>query len=347
MDYVFSGVNIYSNMTVMPGTTIGWFKPASGNPYAIFLADKIVFSFNGQVDAMDYFVRTSTAQEGNSSWGAGISGYGIVGSHNQDVEPISYSSEIHMNFTLMAGLIWDVQFRDYSGYLIARANNSIIAGGNAGGYLISFYLTNCLMDNQQIGNVYGYPGNELYLRNCTFHYGNYYVQRVNPIYVSVRDCVFDRATLTLTDSYRTNSLYTDYDYNAYTNAVDPFPIGGSHDQQSVNFNWQTGPLGKFYLPSTSPLIDTGDVTADAVGLYHFTTQTDAYSTEGTSTVDIGYHYVGVDSYGNPLDYDSDGTPDYLEDPNGNGLVDSGETDWTSSSDTGLKVVITQPRNTAP
>ena len=54
--------------------------------------------------------------------------------------------------------------------------------------------------------------------------------------------------------------------------------------------------------------------------------------EGTSTVDIGYHYVATDAYGNPLDTDGDGIPDYIEDANGNGTVDSGETDWQSATD---------------
>src|SRR6201999_3681495 len=85
MDYVFSGVNINSNMTISAGTSVGWFKPASGNPYAVHLADKTAIAFNGRLDAMDYFVRTTTAQEGNGTWG-GLSGYGIVGSQNQSSE---------------------------------------------------------------------------------------------------------------------------------------------------------------------------------------------------------------------------------------------------------------------
>ena len=64
-----------------------------------------------------------------------------------------------------------------------------------------------------------------------------------------------------------------------------------------------------------------------MGLFHFTTQISQVA-EGFSTVDIGYHYVAVVQYGNPLDTNGDGIPDYLEDANGNGWVDSGETAWT-------------------
>ena len=61
-------------------------------------------------------------------------------------------------------------------------------------------------------------------------------------------------------------------------------------------------------------------------------------------MDIGYHYVATDAYGNPLDSNGDGIPDYLEDVNGNGLVDSGEIGWNVVGDLGLKVLITRPKN---
>jgi hypothetical protein len=80
-------------------------------------------------------------------------------------------------------------------------------------------------------------------------------------------------------------------------------------------------------------------------LYHFTTQPDQ-TKETNSVVDIGYHYVAVDGYGNPWDSDTDGVPDYLEDANGDGSVNSGETDWQSATDPGLKVWIARPRNTS-
>jgi hypothetical protein len=67
MDYVFSGVNVNTNMTISAGTAVGWFRPSSGNTYAVHLADKTVISFNGRVDAPDAFVRTGTVQEGNGT----------------------------------------------------------------------------------------------------------------------------------------------------------------------------------------------------------------------------------------------------------------------------------------
>jgi hypothetical protein len=87
----------------------------------------------------------------------------------------------------------------------------------------------------------------------------------------------------------------------------------------------------------------GSTTADQLGLYQYTTQTNQVK-ETNSTVDIGYHYVAVDSSGNPIDTNGDGVPDYLEDANGNGLVDSGEIDWMLPGDLGLTVIITRPSN---
>jgi len=49
--------------------------------------------------------------------------------------------------------------------------------------------------------------------------------------------------------------------------------------------------------------------------------------ETNSPVDIGFHYVATDASGNPLDYDGDSLPDYFEDKNGNGTIDSGGSDW--------------------
>ena len=46
----------------------------------------------------------------------------------------------------------------------------------------------------------------------------------------------------------------------------------------------------------------------------------------------------------PSDSDGDGIPDYLEDRNGNGVTDTGETNWQDPNDLGLKVWITEPKS---
>jgi hypothetical protein len=135
-------------------------------------------------------------------------------------------------------------------------------------------------------------------------------------------------------------------YNAYLNCTNYLSPTNSTDIFSTNaLAYQTGPFGTFYQPDNSPLLNLGNATAAAVGLYHYTVLTNVFEGyEGNNPVSIGYHYVAVDQYGNPLDSNGDGIPDYLEDANGNGLVDSGEIAWYIIGDLGLKVLITHPRN---
>ena len=101
--------------------------------------------------------------------------------------------------------------------------------------------------------------------------------------------------------------------------------------------YQVGALGVYYYPTNLSLIHAGSQSAPAAGLYHYTVMTNNVI-EGTSTVSIGFHYVAVGTNGLPLDSNGDGIPDYLEDANGNGLVDSGEISWTNSGDLGLTVM---------
>ena len=139
----------------------------------------------------------------------------------------------------------------------------------------------------------------------------------------------DFDTCTITNSTLTNG------YNAYLNCSGRLQPTNVNDRvQTSGLSYQTGPLGAFYQPAGSLLIDKGNLTANLLGLYHYTTQTNQMK-ETNSIVDIGYHYVATDTNGIPLDSNNDGIPDYLEDANGNGLVDNGETNW------GL-AILTQP-----
>src|SRR6185312_14674714 len=116
--------------------------------------------------------------------------------------------------------------------------------------------------------VEGYAGDEIYLRNCTLHNGIFYGSRSADIPISVRDCAFDQVMVYFTgDGFASDATNTDYSYNAYADATDPFPSpgGASHDQASVVFNWQSGPLGRFYLPSDSVLSITDIPTPISLG----------------------------------------------------------------------------------
>jgi hypothetical protein len=167
---------------------------------------------------------------------------------------------------------------------------------------------------------------------------------IGHVKVTILDSAFDDADLDATDFHSSTASLTHYDYNAFLSGADRTSPQGANDVIVSDFDWQSSWLGRFYLPVGSDLIDEGGVTAPNIGLYHFTTQTANDSKETTSTVDMGYHYVGVDEDGMPIDTDGDGTPDYKEDVNGNGDVDSGETDWEDAEDLGFRVFITRPKN---
>jgi len=144
---------------------------------------------------------------------------------------------------------------------------------------------------------------------------------------------FDNCTLNLYIN-----PYVQNGYNAYlvnTNRLKPtnaFDIITTND-----IAYEAGPLGTFYQPASSSLIGQGSCTGGEAGLYHYTTQTNQ-AIDGNSQVTIGYHYVALDSSGNPIDTNGDGIQDYLEDANGNGIYDTGDLgNWLISPYNGLSL----------
>ena len=135
------------------------------------------------------------------------------------------------------------------------------------------------------------------------------------------------------------------DYNAYRllleselrmNGLGGIPSQTSPGNLSANeitlnseVAYQTGPMGAYYLPTSSTLWNAGSRTAADAGLFHYTTRLDQTKegSEGSGNmVNIGLHYVATANSGStlPKDTDADGISDYLEDWNGNGVVDLGE-----------------------
>jgi len=123
---------------------------------------------------------------------------------------------------------------------------------------------------------------------------------------------------------------------------------GSTDKVLSAFPYASGPLGDCYHAATS-LANAGSRPAQDAGLWHHTVQA-SQTKEAETTVDIGFHYLalgpGADA-GLPQDTDADGVADYLEDTNGNGRADSGETNWRDARDLGLGVRITRPQRSSP
>lgn len=117
-------------------------------------------------------------------------------------------------------------------------------------------------------------------------------------------------------------------FNAFTATTG---YSGANNLYSIIPNWQTGPFGPYYYPTTGPssglnsLRDQGSEPSSAVaGLFHYTTAAAVNTKEAGSPIDIGFHYPSASMNGLLLDSDSDGLPDHFEDSNGNGVVEPGE-----------------------
>jgi hypothetical protein len=112
--------------------------------------------------------------------------------------------------------------------------------------------------------------------------------------------------------------------------------GGSHEPVlTAPPPYETGPLGKYYLPVGTALYHAGSTNASEAGLWRYTTRVDQL-TEGEEppsghNVNIGLHSVAATNLQpstcnvQPRDTDGDGIADYVEDANGDGLVDGNET----------------------
>jgi len=193
------------------------------------------------------------------------------------------------------------------------------------------------------------------VRNCEFYFGG---EALNPSYIfnnlfvnnsisvnsgpgvgAISNNLFYASTISLSSSnvvfnndFDSSELFFNTNviadgYNAYLNCnTRLYPTNLYDIVTSTGLAYESSSLGDFYQPSDSPLKRAGSTTADQIGLYHFTTQTNQIP-DGTNLVDIGYHYVATDTNGNPVSTPGDGIPDYLADANGNGIDDINEVPW--------------------
>jgi len=342
LDYVFGGVNVYSNLTFTAGTAMGYFElPGSGGAgYGISIFDHVVLALNGTASQPCTVARYSTVQEGgtglwkNKGWLAAIAGQSLSGGYGMNA---ANAAQVWPNFTRHAALAGDPpHYREYSALLKVAAQNSEFWGTGVGAYWEYLNFTNCLFDRAGFGNLGGNPA-ICGMRNCTMHGGSITLCKYGLTWpVWIEECAFDGTTFSVDDNSNGNTNITYCDFNAFLTNGARLPMRGAHDVTNLlSFNWQSSWFGNYYQSTNSPLIDHGSMTADKVGLYHFTILTNQVP-ETNSVVDIGYHYVETDQYGNPLDTDGDGIPNYLEDTNGNGVYDAGDSgDWLVSLYNGL------------
>lgn len=357
LDYAFAGCDLYNNLSVASGVAVAWFEDnggvtiLSGEPYGISFNDGANLSFQGNASNPCFLVPFRRVQEGgNANWSNIGSGYYLGMMFNGYFQ----IPQISANFTTFSATYGVNGFLDNGGNGAGIFNNCEFYDFATTEFNTEFWdCTNCLFFRTLVTFFDEGYDISFTFENCTFYNGALEVSRSgqNPSFWQAQNTSFDGTGFYWSDYYSGTS-YTLFNNNAYnTNNLSwqtypeyggvPFAgnleVIGPNDITNIDgYNWQSSWFGNFYLPPSSPLINAGSTTADQLGLYHFTTQTNQIP-ETNSTVDIGYHYVATDPYGNLLDSNGNGIPDYLEDSAGNG---SGNWDNTMF----LNVIISQPQN---
>jgi len=343
LDYCWSGLNLTnSTLTLTNGVAVGIYGVKGTS-----LRNNGKFVSEGTPTTQNRIVRYQTVQEQPLLWGG-----------TNMIMPVwdlaSTSAQINLQFTDVSLMADTTDRRTLLGGQASYSINPFaIAHSQLRGVYVSFG------DSSAAGTVVAWTNNllerpnltwtqqdafnsfTLYLYDNLFHGGSVtFATANNTTAWTAKDNLFDCDSVT-----KTGNATVTFSNNGYRSGL--ISLGGSNNKTGLVPDYQIGPLGNFYYPTSGTnlftLIDAGSRNATNAGLYHFTVRVDQ-TKETSSIVDIGYHYVALDGNSQPLDSDLDGFPDYLEDRNGNGTVNSGETDWQIGADLGLKVWITEPKS---
>lgn len=323
IDYVFGGALLTNATLVLTnGVVIGTHTSINGYGLALYGGANVV-SIGTPVQP-NRIVRFNTVQEqSNTNW-TGFSGFWSILTPWLDTSPGPQSFWRFTDWSTMG-----VDHSHFEGFYLDTGTHTFVDCQFHGGTFAStrphMNLTNCLFERtftyfQDDGAM------NMHVRNSTFRGSEMWLAQYGTGEWSFKDNLFDGVAL-YQDTAVTNN------HNAYTtNATRLFPNGANDRLLTVtNVAYQTGRLGYFYLPTNSTshsvLLSTGSRTAAAAGLYHYTTSTNQ-TKDASSQVDIGFHYVAVNSSGQPIDTDNDGLPDCFEDVDGDGSADAGEMSWT-------------------
>lgn len=204
---------------------------------------------------------------------------------------------------------------------------------------LSMVLANSLFDTLELrfdhGTAYSLVDYNLDVRNCYLRRVALGLTKLNTSTTTwnLKANVFDLGTLNVTLG---SGVTLGASYNGYRTGSARLP-GEVNYQEVSTFNYKVGPLGEYYytLPGAvdtlNDLVDTGDITASAAGLFHHTVNGVTQAKDAGVKVDIGFHYVALDAAGFAMDTDGDGVSDVLEDRNGDGVSNNGETNWQVSN----------------
>ena len=151
-------------------------------------------------------------------------------------------------------------------------------------------VTNCLFERASLViqvPAYGSETNSVELRNNLFKGSSVSLPNPETTRWAVHDNVFDDTHLSQAGPVSGHS------HNAYVGTT-PMSnsLGGDLTLSAVG--WETGPLGRYYLPGHSPLIGAGSLTNAALnGFYHYTATVDQRKATN-APLNIGRYYPALD-----------------------------------------------------
>lgn len=328
IDYAISG-NVLSNATLVLTNGV---SVAVYGPKGIELQTGAKIYSGGTPNSLNHIVHYQTVQEQPVIWGVSNATFSLMNL------AATYSTLPSLNFrftdfSLLAASGSKKYMLNVNSYSMVT-NLSFVDCQVRGGYLyfLPYYadartmtlaVTNTLVEDSAWSMTQGYSGSTaafaVILRDNLFHLSSVnLVDSATTTGWQVYDNLFDQTTL------NNNGIYTPTNgYNGYYSTT---ALTGSGNQLlSSSPNYQTGPLGRYYLPNGHQLINVGSRTVASAGFAQYTVLTNQTKESLSLPVTIGLHYVAT-SNGLPVDSDTDGLPDYLEDINGNGVVELFETD---------------------
>ncbi|HEX5219982.1 MAG TPA: hypothetical protein VFZ59_10485 [Verrucomicrobiae bacterium] len=354
LDFVFGGVNVTNaTVTASNGVVIG---TRNVNGYGLGIGNNAVFVSIGKPESPNRIVRYNLVQEqATTNWATSSREWRIYTGFPNSSFPSRVTTRFtHISTHASGGENFYTSDGQDAG--VHCFKDTEFHNGDVWSYRPTTSLTNCLLNRSGLNILDGDESINPSVRHCTFRGGTHNFARANGGTWTFKDNLFDAVEIPFQEAVLI------HDYNAYTTNSARLTNAAPRDivLTVTNIHFQAGTLGRFYLPTNLsshwPLTNSsatvaayrgGSTNANLLGLWHFTCLTNNVK-ETNTVVDTGYHYVATDANGIPVDSgDGDGIPDYLEDFNGNGTLDSGETNWQNASDQGFRVWITRPKRGTP
>jgi hypothetical protein len=333
LDYCLSSLNLTnSTLTLSNGVAVGVYGPKG-----LTLRRNSRLLSVGSPTRPNRLVRYHTVQEGTNNWGAApTNSFSFLEVNSGGSTPTSTIDLRHTEIHHLGVSTNATTARRLLGAGASSHGGTVaLSHCHLGGvsldisYALSQPQTVAMTNNLFHGCVLaftdtaGYGTYALSAYNNLFHRGSLSLnnQHSGSVWI-LKDNLLTSDGATLGGSYATN--YYIVTHNGFRSGLAAL---GTSARTNLALDFQTGPLGRFYypssgsLPSLAGLVNQGSRNATNVGLWHYTLTADRRK-ETNSMVDIGFHYLATDEDGVPVDSDGDGIGDHELDPMGTGFGDS-------------------------